>query len=133
MLNTTFADEAMARYNASDYANSEWTYVRLPPRSRSPYARAQLLLTPASLCTRPRAQINEATVYASLEDINTDYATYAATATAALADNVADMAEWNALPDTVANGLKAQYEIQNGWLSSDVGQVRPLAPRSPSW
>lgn len=70
-----------------------------------------------------------------MADIDDDYATYASTATSALTTNVNNMVSWNDLPDTVATGLKAQYQIQNEWLSNkDLGQVRTTNPSllSPS-
>jgi hypothetical protein len=140
MFNTTFAADALERYKAGDYADSEWTYVRssfLLHRAPHPLmAAAAAIVRCADVSLIPPMlddlfQINEATVYASLADINADHTAYAAAATAALSTNVANMVEWNNLPTTVATGLKAQYEIQNGWLETDVGQVsRSTSPRT---
>lgn len=58
-----------------------------------------------------------------MADINDDWADYAATATAALAQNVKDMTSYGSLPANVALGLADQYKITNDWLSTDVGQL----------
>ncbi|KAL7413404.1 GMC oxidoreductase-domain-containing protein [Mrakia frigida] len=96
LLNTTNAASALAEYTAGDYADSEWTYV------------------------------NGGIGYPSLADITTDYATYASTATSALASNVKLMTGYQTLPDNVASGLSDQYELQNSWLSTDVGQLEVI-------
>ncbi|CED85556.1 gmc oxidoreductase [Phaffia rhodozyma] len=90
------ADEAASNlelYRAGNYTGSQWSYV------------------------------NEATGYVSMADIDSDYTTYVATATAALDQNIKDITSWQNIPDNVAAGYRAQYEIQNSWLGKDIGQL----------
>lgn len=61
----------------------------------------------------------------SFTDISSssEASTYASTVSTDLDDTVTEVTSWLALPDTVATGLKAQYQIQEGWLTEDIGQL----------
>ncbi|WWD20874.1 hypothetical protein CI109_105351 [Kwoniella shandongensis] len=69
--------------------------------------------------------INEAVGYPSMADItsDTEAASYATTVNSQIDQQVTQVTSWQNLPANVATGLKAQYKIQQEWLTSDVGQL----------
>ncbi|KAK4687009.1 hypothetical protein P7C73_g3120, partial [Tremellales sp. Uapishka_1] len=73
--------------------------------------------------------INEAVGYPSMTDITGSSAaasTYATTVQSAIAATVSDVTSWMTLPDTVATGLTAQYNLMQQWLTEETGQLEIL-------
>ncbi|KAL7415432.1 hypothetical protein BDY24DRAFT_369258 [Mrakia frigida] len=115
------AANALTNYKAANYAASEWSVSLARPS-------LHLVVTDISsplFASFPR-YVNSATGYTSMADLSTDFTTFAATATSALAANVEAMTGYQTLPANVALGLADQYTIQNSWLSTDVGQLEIL-------
>ncbi|WVQ95385.1 hypothetical protein IAU59_002482 [Kwoniella sp. CBS 9459] len=70
--------------------------------------------------------VNEAVGYPSMADVmdsDTEAATYASTIASDLDKTVSDVTSWLTLPSNVAKGLRAQYDIQQKWMTSNVGQL----------
>ncbi|WVR08765.1 hypothetical protein IAU60_005823 [Kwoniella sp. DSM 27419] len=70
--------------------------------------------------------VNEAVGYPNMADVmdSTDEAsTYAATIAGNLDKDMSDITSWLSLPANVAKGIRAQYQIQQQWMTSDVGQL----------
>ncbi|AAW46800.1 hypothetical protein CNBM0790 [Cryptococcus deneoformans B-3501A] len=70
--------------------------------------------------------VNEAVGYPSMSDImqsSSSASTYASTVSSAIDGMVTNVTSWLDLPDTVATGLTSQYQIQQQWLTEDIGQL----------
>ncbi|WWC72758.1 uncharacterized protein I206_106722 [Kwoniella pini CBS 10737] len=70
--------------------------------------------------------VNEAVGYPSMNDImesTSEASNYASTIASDMSTVVSNVQSWLDLPDNVVTGLKAQYDIQQQWMTSDVGQL----------
>lgn len=109
LLDATRQAAALTLYKSGDYSNSQLTYLNDATgcecsRSSSSSLHQELILADPSV-----------------SDIMADGASFASAATAALDANVAAITSYQTLPANVAAGTKLQYQITNGWLSTDSG------------
>ncbi|WWC92503.1 uncharacterized protein L201_007462 [Kwoniella dendrophila CBS 6074] len=70
--------------------------------------------------------VNEAVGYPSMLDIigsDDEANSYASNIASQMTTTISNVKSWLDLPDNVVTGLKAQYDIQQKWMTSDVGQL----------
>ncbi|KAK8850704.1 hypothetical protein IAR55_004624 [Kwoniella newhampshirensis] len=94
--------------------------------SSSPDLQASQLAEYRASRTGMWTYINEAVGYPSLTDIigsASEASNYANTVSTNLDQTVSDVTSWLTLPANVATGLKAQYQLQQDWLTNDAGQL----------
>lgn len=71
--------------------------------------------------------VNEAVAFPNMADLlGGSAAQYAADVASQLNQTWSDVVSWKSLPDDVARGLAAQYQIQQSHIDSEVGQIEML-------